>query len=113
MDKRHPNQSLIEKHMKTYSLFLPVFKQGDDFASCVEANNGHPIKSFLDLSEQYKAAAEICQTVATTLSQAENIDNIEVGGDTHSIYVIVSEEIASSLVRDAILVEEEFSDEDE
>lgn len=94
--------------MKTYSLFLPIYKQGSDFASCVEANNGHPVKSFLDLAEQYKTAAEICQNVATTLGQASNLDDIEVSGDTHCIWINASEEIVSPLLRDAILVEEDF-----
>ena len=98
--------------MKTYSLFLPVFKQGDDLAGCLEANNGHPVKSLYDLSEQYKAASEICQIVAKSLSEAKNLDDVEVSGDTHSITLVMDEDVASSLVREAILVEEEFTEDD-
>jgi hypothetical protein len=99
--------------MKTYNLFLPVFKQGDDLAHHLEANNGHPVKSFLDLAEQYKSAAEICQTVATVLSRADNVDDVQVDAGTHCIFVNAPEEAVSSLVRDSILVEEDYSDEEE
>lgn len=99
--------------IKNYSLFLPVFKQGDDFGSCVESNNGHPIKSFECLSEQYKTASEICQRVASTLASSINLDDIEVGGDAHYIYVNAPEEIVASLLHDAILVEDDATEEDE
>ena len=99
--------------MKYYSLFLPIFKQGDDFAGCCESNNGHPVKSFLELSEQYKSAAEICERIAKTFSISSNLDEVEVGGCTHHIYVNAPEEIVSSLVRDAILIEEDISEDEE
>lgn len=99
--------------MKTYSLFLPVFKQGDDLSHCLEANNGHPIKAFVELAEQYKTAADICQSVIFALSNLEDLDNVEVSGDTHSIYITVEESIAQSLVRESILIEEDFSEEDD
>jgi hypothetical protein len=98
--------------MRQYSLFLPVFKQGDDFASHVEANNGHPVKSFLDFAERYKSAAEICQTLANRLSNLVNIDDIEVSGDTHSIWLNLPEEIANPLVKESILVEEDFTEDE-
>lgn len=99
--------------MKTYTLCLPVYKQGDDFASHIEANNGHPAQSFIDLSDQYKSAAEICQAIASNISISDNLDAIEVNGDTHTIWVTVPDEFAPQLVRDGILIEVECNFDEE
>lgn len=99
--------------MKTYNLFLPVYKQGDDLANHLNANNNHPVKSFLDLAEQYKSAAKICELVAGALSKSIDVSDIEIGACTHSIYLATDENVVSSLVKDGILVEEEFQDDDE
>lgn len=93
-----------------YTLFLPVYKQGDDFAHCLEMNNKHPVKSFLDLAEQYKSAAEICQIVAETLSRSNNLDKIGVDGCTHSIFISADENDVHSLIKDSILIENESYD---
>lgn len=98
--------------MKTYNLFLPVFKQGDDLSHYLETNNGHPVKSFLDMAEQYKSAAEICQIVADVLSKSENLDDVEVSADCHSIYINSEEETVASLINNAILVEESFEEDE-
>lgn len=97
--------------MKTYDLHLPVFKQGDDLAHHLNANNGHPIKAFLDMAEQYKSAAEICQTVANTLSKVKNINSVKVDADTHCIWVYAKEKDVASLIKKEILVEENFDEE--
>lgn len=95
------------KLMKTYSLHLPVFKQGDDLAHCLESNDNDPVKGFLDLAKQYEAAAEMCKTVAGELSKV-NTSNIDVDACTHCIWIHTSRKDVKELVKQKILVEEKF-----
>ena len=45
---------------KTYELWLPVYKQGDDFSASLE-NTKTVSDAFLDLANHYLAAAELCK----------------------------------------------------
>jgi hypothetical protein len=94
--------------MKTYSLYLPVFKQGDDFYTCLELNNNDPYKGFLDLAKQYESAAEICKTVANEIVKAKS--TITAHGDTHSITIDAPEKAVKLLVQQEILVEENYEE---
>jgi hypothetical protein len=98
--------------METYDLFLPVFKQGDDFQHHVTENNGDPIASFKALAEQYKSAAEICELIANTFTKSKSLKNVEVSGCTHCIWITANEKIVTSLLKEGILSKQECYEED-
>lgn len=90
--------------MRYYNLFLPVYKQGDDLASCLDDNKGDPVKGFLDLAEQYDSAAQICREVADVLALSKTT---HVQADTHFIGLELDPTIAEPLVEKGLLREEE------
>jgi len=90
--------------MKYYSLWLPVFKQGDDLGSHL-VDGEHPSKAFMALAEQYKSAAEICETVANSI---KNIKNVSVDACTHSISISTNSKKIQSLIDLEIISEENF-----
>lgn len=90
--------------MRYYNLFLPVYKQGDDLASCLDDNKGDPVKGFLDLAEQYNSAAQICREVADVLALSKTT---HVQADTHFIGLELDPIIAEPLVEKGLLREDE------
>ena len=100
--------------MKHYSLFLPVFKQGDDLAYHLNKNPDDNAKAFIGLAEQYEEAAKQCRRVAGVLAETE----AEVGADCHFIGVSGDEQALAGLVADNLLQlepdqDDEYSDEED
>lgn len=91
-----------------YNLYLPVYKQGEDFAFCLEEANNNPIVAFNLLAERYKLAAQICQEVSDHLSHLKEISKIKVHGDTHCIFITAPKKMVATLVAQEILSEDDF-----
>lgn len=73
---------------------LPVWKQGDDLANCVEEDE-HPSKAFMCLAEKYIQAADVCRKVAEIIEH----EDCTLSTDTHMILVgDVSKGVADKLV---------------
>lgn len=89
-----------------YTLVLPVYKQGDDLAHFLEVNGDEPIKSFFDLAEQYKRAAETCEKVSKILAKSKNINLIEINACTHSIIFCGPKNSLLSLIKENLIVKE-------
>lgn len=85
-----------------YTLFLPVFKQGDDLNDHLSSCEGSP-QAFLKLSEQYKAAAEICDIIYNNI---KNISNIEIDAGCHHIGIKTNSRKIQKLVQDGILIKD-------
>jgi len=92
---------------KTFSLFLPVFKQGDDLANSIQDTTNLE-QAFKLQAEKYKSAAEICLKLSNVMKNNEQY--ITVDAQTHSIMITGPEEIFKSLIEDETLSEEEFED---
>lgn len=114
---------------KYYILHLPVFKQGDDLASCIDLSNKNcnndlvkytpdqlKRQAFIYLAEQYEEAAKICRYMA----DLDNINNYDENkqwsissADTHYIGIDANSDIFGGLIQDQIIVEEQFEDDEE
>lgn len=75
------------------SIFLPVWKQGDDLSNCIK--DDHPSEAFRRLAERYEVTSYICRDIAKTI-EAEDCC---VDGDTHCIFIDgLSEDKANELI---------------
>jgi hypothetical protein len=95
---------------KHYELRLPVFKQGDDLAHCIDTT-----KTLADAlvaqAANYEIAAAMCRRLASVAAE-DGVSSIFA--DTHVIYVEGVEERLRSLVLENVLtVDEDAEDEDE
>ena len=67
-----------------YEFDLPVYKQGDDYAEELAKSNGDGIAALCSLAACYEDAAQTCRSLAARI---EGEQDIEVQGDTHSIWL--------------------------
>ena len=96
---------------KHYELYLPVFKQGDDF-DYHKRNADNVAEAFKRLAKQYEEAAQICNRVAGVIAECKD-KHLIVDGCTHSISIQTSDEYNfEGLVADDILSVCEFDEED-
>jgi hypothetical protein len=94
-----------------YTLFLPVFKQGDDLSHHQNQNNPpNQAKAFSGLAEQYISAAEICRKMSKVL---ETSPEIEVEADTHHIGLFGPVNLLDPLVEEGILSKDEVEDDED
>ena len=93
--------------MKSYLLFLPVFKQGDDLNHSLSSTDS-VAAGFKLQAEHYQAAAQICQKLANVAAEYK----LEVNADCHHISIEGPEDVLNQLVEEDILDIEEW-DEDE
>ena len=96
---------------KSYNLFLPVWKQGDDLHGHLSATDTTPADAFLGLAGQYEEAARICRRVAGVL--AETKEEVTVFADTHMISLEGNPASFAGLVSDGLLEEETWEDDED
>lgn len=96
---------------KSYSLNLPVFKQGDDFGHHLEQTPKDIPAAFLAQAECYEEAARICKQMAGVASE---LPNLSVDANTHYIGIFSDDtNRLAALAKDGLLTEDEWEDEDE
>jgi len=93
---------------KTYEVFFPVYKQGDDFGHCLDVSKGSVKDAFLKLSANYETASEIAKKLASVAAEIE----MEAYGNTHYVSVTGEESLLAPLVKDGYL-EVPYTEEDE
>ena len=96
------------KNAKTLLLALPVFKQGDDLYSCLEATDT-VTEAFARQADTYTEAEARCRRMATLAA----IVDLGVEASTHMISVSVLPEAAQDLVDAGILYVDEWDEYDE
>jgi len=98
-------------NIKTYSVYLPVYKQGDDLASYLNSDGSNGPEAFNLLAEQYEAAAEMCRSISNKIKPHFEI---VVDADCHSIMIHAKENQVKSLLESELIQEDEcFDEEDE
>lgn len=99
--------------MKRANIHLSYWKQGDDFASNLEENPNSIVGAFSSMRKQMESVAEHLGRVAEFLSSVP-VEEIEVGGDVHWIWITGPDEIIDQMV-DAELAHHDplFDDEEE
>ncbi len=88
--------------MKAATLWLPVFKQGDDLGHHLKDNSVED--AFMAMAEQYTAAASMCKKMASIASEHK----LEVYADTHFIEVSGPVEVIDNLTKDGILSVDDY-----
>lgn len=96
--------------MKLHELQLPVYKQGDDMAACLEKNE-NTVDALKDLGSVYTQAAQRCINLANKIET--NHPEIKVYGDTHVIWVEGPEVDLEALVQANLVEVYELNDENE
>ena|SRR5271166_5557640 len=78
---------------KSYDVWLPVYKQGDDYGQHL-AETQNPSEAFLELANRYRAAADQCHKVGEALA---GLTDVEAFGDTHSVGFSTAGDVQSLL----------------
>lgn len=94
--------------MKYYTLFLPVFKQGDDLSNYLNDNGSNGSQAFSELAKQYEDAAEICKKVSDCIIKNEKLITVDAG--THHIGFSAPKKAVKELIHQNILQEENFDE---
>jgi hypothetical protein len=110
-DKARIRRTIRMTTGKYFTLWLPVFKQGDDFDGCLEHSKGDVSKAFSSLSDQYKTAAEICSMVSAAFGKMKDLSDISVEGQVHSISIFAPEEKVAQMVADDLIEVDEMMNE--
>jgi hypothetical protein len=95
--------------MKTYEFNTGTFKQGDDFASFLDDNDGDNHSALMAMAEMYRQAANHC----VTLAGAVNGQAVDITGDGQSIMVEGDEEVLDNLCERGYLEEVSHDDDDD
>ena len=80
--------------MPNANIYLPYFKQGDDFANC--SSNAESVEEALENH------AEMLEAAAAQLRKIKSIvagHGVTIDGDTHSIWIDADKEIIDTLVQ--------------
>jgi len=93
--------------INSYTVSLPVYKQGDDFNSCLTQSKNDSKKAFFLLAQQYEEAARQCRNISELLP--EGTDSY---GSGHLISVELEDPAAEFLLNNNLLLlqEEDFDD---
>ena len=86
------------KNCNTYSLSIPVFKQGDDLSHCIEHTKTLQ-DAFMAQAKRYEVAAEMCKRMASIAVE----HNLDVFACTHEISInCENKEIIESLLQEGM-----------
>ena len=85
---------------KSYKLWLPVFKQGNDVAYQIKKAGGDVVKAFQEQAEMYKEAARLCSRMSEAVGKNPEIS---IKADTHLISVEGPEEVLAALKEEKLL----------
>lgn len=99
----------MENKTQSYTLWLPVYKQGDDLGHNLH-ELGDDAKAFLASAEQYEEAARICRRFAGLAMEKKVKINC---ADTHHISVSGLEDVLTPLATDLGLMVEVWDDDGE
>lgn len=95
--------------MKTYTLQLPYFKQGDDLNNYLEETDNNIAEAFELHSAQLESAADTLSMLAHIASENE----MEIDADTHFISITCTDKVAELIRSEDIEIQEVTEDEDE
>lgn len=105
----------IKKDVKTATIWLGYFKQGDDMNHCLTETENNIIKAFETHAELMLSVADHLKGVAKCLGKVSpgNLKEIEVFADTHHIGISGPASIIDELVTLELATIEDYGDEDE
>lgn len=95
--------------LRVYDFSPPVFKKGDDMASCLEDAAGDPKGAFVFLAEQYEESARMCRRMA---SVAAEMPSMKVYAETHMIEVSGDQTRLDALAKDGLLTPLDYENPD-
>jgi hypothetical protein len=94
---------------RTFSVPLPYYKQGDDFAAALDASGGDVLAALEQHATCLVEAAEQLRALAARIAGQP----VELSGDTHLIAGEGPEDLVVALATDRLVQLDEFDDEDE
>lgn len=102
----------MPKKLTSVEVFLPYFKQGDDFAHCLEQCDGRITEALEMDAECLRSAADILLSIRAEIQEKGVEKEIEVNADTHCIWIYGPEEFLQSLIDKELASRDPFEDED-
>lgn len=102
-----------DKTLGYFDLDLPIYKKGDDLAHCLSAADGNPAEAFRKLADTYRECEAMCRRMAGFFKENEEAaKEIYVDADCHMIQLEAPKDSVANLIRDGLLVEYQYVDED-
>lgn len=103
---------MTNRSLKTcYDFHIPVYKQGDDLNSHIEANNGSARDAFMGLAGQYEEAAKLCRQMASIAAEEPAMT---VEADCHCCWVSgISPDRAEALLADEVIQSQDWMGDEE
>lgn len=95
--------------MKYVEIYLPYFKQGDDFQGYFD-NTGNAIDACKCHAQALRHGAEQLEHIASVLADHAD-DAIEVEGQTHMIWMHLPDNVADILIGQGLAQEDTIYDE--